>query len=121
MTLKKPVKFSSTIIPACLPTTSSEDYLGQKVTTSGWGLMGNGTSTNVEENNGTLMTIDLEVLPISKCEKAKWLINSIEKAKIATQAKLINDSFMICVGKSKKTFESKWMGANSGDSGGELK
>ena len=73
LTLKKAVRFSSTIIPACLPTDPSKDYVGRNVTTSGWGLTSIGPSGQEYDNNGTLMTVALKVKPMSECEKAKWL------------------------------------------------
>merc|ERR1719400_804448 len=42
LTLAEPVTFSSSVSPACLPATTSEDYAGQVATVSGWGTLSSG-------------------------------------------------------------------------------
>ena len=118
LTLKKAVRFSSTIIPACLPTDPAEDYVGRNVTASGWGLTKIGSSGHEHRNNGTLMSVDLKVKPMTECEKAKWLTDKMDQIELPQEVKLINDSFMMCVG-THDEYNVIWMGIHKGDSGGE--
>ena len=103
LTLDKPVKFSSSIQPACLPTSSCDDYIGHKVTAAGWGRIGEN-----KKNEGNLMTLGLKVLPISEC------FNIIKSVVF----KLMINSKMILVGKRKGDPDKKWMAIHKGDSGG---
>ena len=117
LTMEKPIEFSSTIIPACLPIVPSEDYVGHKVTLSGWGKVGDRDNKMAQINeDGTLMTINLKVLPISECQKAKWITDKISKIKASDRN--INETNMICVGKFKGDPDQVWRGLHKGDSGG---
>merc|ERR1719510_2303210 len=42
LTLAEPVSFSSSVSPACLPASNSDDYAGQLATVSGWGTLTSG-------------------------------------------------------------------------------
>ena len=42
LTLAEPVTFSTSISPACLPASTSQDYAGQVATVSGWGTLSSG-------------------------------------------------------------------------------
>lgn len=131
LTLERSVKFSSTILPACLPTSSSETYLDAQATATGWGKIGpfsdpRVTNQFVRMNEGPLMTVNITVLPISECEKAKWLTDKIEwiethcKEQFCSQnIKLINETYTLCAGEYEGDVgSSSWKGPHQGDSGG---
>ena len=110
LTLEEPVQFSSTILPACLPTEPIEHYFGRKVTASGWGIMGNGTSLVVGPNSGTLMTVELKVLPTCEWPDVNMTLHNIP----------MNETYMFCTGNTNERNNPQWMGLHEGDSGGKL-
>ena len=119
LTMEKPIKFSSTILPACLPGTSSDNFAWREVTTSGWGVLGNQDNPELlYKNPDVLMTLNLTVLPISICENEKWLNDKYGRINVTGGVKLINESYMICVGDLGANEKMTLKGLYKGDSGG---
>ena len=115
-TLEKPVKFSTTILPACLPYKSSREYVNITATAVGWGK-------TVDEwletgNQDRLQEVGLTILPMSECQKFEWVIDDEGKRNIS---KGINESHAFCAGRYKDTdvFQN-YTGIHEGDSGGPL-
>ena len=120
-TLEHPIKFSSTIRPICLPTSSNEFYRGRKVIASGFGasvFKGENITQHPQMNwdNQVPRTVELKMLPMSECKNSDWL--SVKLDHIVTPGRDINETFMICAGLFQKDVKNKWIGPNRGDSGG---
>ena len=92
--LSEAVNFNSEVSPACLPADAKSTYEGQRVTLSGWGLLGDSGGFPIP-----LQEVDVTVTTKAKCKKV-W-----GRRKITSN--------MICAGGSGK-------GACTGDSGGPL-
>ena len=68
LTLENNVRYSTTIIPACLPEKSSMAYVNYTAIASGWGsTFGTGSQDRLRE-------VNLFVLPIKECQKAEWVL-----------------------------------------------
>ena len=117
LTLEKPVMFSTTILPACLPYTSSKAYVNSSGTAAGWGL----TSIENFERNYRLREADLTIIPMSLCQKAEWITAYERKMNVSKDVSLINDSFAMCAGRYKGGEDYyNYTGIHFGDSGGPL-
>merc|ERR1719423_589765 len=93
LTLAQPVKFSTTVAPACLPADNSKDFAGEMATVSGWGTLSSGGNQPTVLNE-----VDVTVQSNAQCQTAYG--NSIT-------------SNMICAADAGKD-------ACQGDSGGPL-
>ena len=118
LTLETSVKFSSTILPVCLINNPNEYFSGQRVLAAGWGLslLKEGESKPTHHDPIVLRAVNLTVHPMSKCKKAKWLAERLDK--IETPGRSINETFMICAGPDDDKPEKEWIGVAQGDSGG---
>ena len=112
LTMNSSVRFSSTIVPACLPTNSKYDYAWERAQTSGWGLLYNEDSARSRQKADKLMSVHLTVLPISVCKNA-----SIHESK--RDPSFVNQSYMLCVGTAKPLPIEATKGIYEGDSGGK--
>lgn len=108
ITLTTSISFSSTILPACLPTNSKSDYAWAQAQTSGWGLLQNYDFEGRKTKPDKLMTVDLTVLPESLCKNATEYESLLDK-------KYFDSSQTLCVGSTKKDQKGVWQG----DSGGK--
>ena len=118
LTIEKPVKFSSTILPACLPKDANKTHLGHQVITAGWGrsiLKDNETEPSYPKQR-VLRAVNITVRPMSECKKASWFIDDLNN--ITTPGRGINETFTICAGKNNGEPIDTWIGAAMGDSGG---
>ena len=71
ITLRTPLKFTSTISPACLPETSTDMYEGRVVTPTGWG----GQTPEIVFSN-VLKEVKMEVMSNQHCtETLRKIIN----------------------------------------------
>ena len=115
LTLEKPVRFSSTILPACLPYQSSRVHVNKSATAAGWGLTwGTGNQYRLRE-------VDLTILPMKTCQSAKWIVEYHEIKNISKGVNLVNESHALCAGRYKDTFGPyNYTGVQSGDSGSHL-
>ena len=118
ITLNSSISFSSTILPACLPKDSKNEYTWERARTSGWGLLQNddyaGKRTGRKKVN-KLMRVDLTVLPYSLCKNASKYEN--QRSDNDTE-KYIDPSHMLCVGSAKPVPWKAAKGIWQGDSGG---
>ena len=115
VTLEKPIRFSTTILPACLPYQSSVAYINSSATAAGWG------ETFKTGNPHRLNEVDLTILPMKECQKAPWIIQYELKKNVSKDVKLINESHALCAGRYKqKGSIYNYTGVNHGDSGGPL-
>ena len=114
LTLEHPVAFSEVIQPICLPTDPNNSYLGKSVITMGWGVSAweNNWPEPQHGDDDILKTIQLKILPMSKCKDAKWFQNRLSEA-LGSDT---NGTQLICAGLSKESLN--WRGVNKGDSGG---
>ena len=110
LTMNSSIRFSSTIVPACLPNNPEEDYAWSRAQTSGWGLLHNEDSTKRQKAD-KLMSVRLTVLPISVCKNA-----SIHES--GRPPKFVNQSYMLCVGSAEPLPFQAAKGIYEGDSGG---
>ena len=62
LTLAEEVEFSNTVIPACLPDPTYNDYTGELLTVSGWGATAQGGETS-----DTLQAVDVPYITNSMC------------------------------------------------------
>ena len=118
-TLEKEVQFSSTIQPVCLPDNSDENYLGQSVQNSGFGmaLWKEGEKyPSMDWDNMVPRTVGIKVFPMSTCLASEWLISRLENVK--TPGRYLNDTNTICAGINPNDVVDEWIGPNKGDSGG---
>jgi len=118
ITLIRSISFSSTILPACLPKTSKNDYAWERAQTSGWGLLQNDDHSGKRSERkkvNKLMSVDLTVLPYSVCKNASKYEN--QRSDNDTE-KYINPSHMLCVGSAKPVPLKAAKGIWQGDSGG---
>jgi len=95
--LSSPVTFSNTVSPVCLPSSSSNNYDGQKATATGWGTLSSGGS-----QPSVLQEVDVTVLSNQDCRSGATSYSSSQ----------ISDN-MLCAGDSGKD-------SCQGDSGGPL-
>jgi len=65
LTLAEPVTFSSSVSPACLPASTSQDYAGQVATVSGWGTLSSGGNQPTVLND-----VDVTVQTNQACNEA---------------------------------------------------
>ena len=115
LTLEKPVRFSSTILPACLPYQPSKVYVNRSATAAGWGY------DFPNEDQSRLKKVDLTILPMKECQSATWIIKVHKKMNITKDVNLINESYALCAGRYKETKVSyNYTGLEAGDSGGPL-
>ena len=120
-TLEKKVEFSNTIRPPFLPDTANDDYLGQSVFNSGWGLSKwniNFTYPSPDWENQVPRTVKMKVVPMSECLTSEWLAERLELVK--TPGRYLNETNTICAGIPRNEVENEWVGPNKGDSGGKL-
>jgi hypothetical protein len=115
VTLEKPVRFSTTILPACLPNQPSKAYVNSSVTAVGWGLTwGTGDQYRLRE-------VDLTLIPMRECQKAPWIIENDLKTNINKDFHIINETHALCAGRYKETNGSyNYTGPQRGDSGSPL-
>ena len=65
LTLAKPVQFSASIAPACLPSDVNKDFVGELATVSGWGKLSS------EGNHPTVLNeVDVVVQSNAQCRNA---------------------------------------------------
>ena len=115
LTLEQPVRFSSTILPACLPNQPSKKYVNRSSTAVGWGV------TFGKEDGYRLREVDLTIIPMRECQKAPWLIKEDQKINMSKDFHIINETHALCAGRYKETKGSyNYTGIQSGDSGGPL-
>ena len=115
LTLDKPVRFSTTILPACLPNQPSKAYVNSNVTTVGWGdTWGTGNPFRLRE-------VDLTLIPMRECQNAPWLIEGEQKINIRKDVHITNETHALCAGRYKETNGFfNYTGVQRGDSGGPL-
>merc|ERR1712198_517754 len=65
LTLAQPVKFSTTVSPACLPADNSKDFAGEMATVSGWGTLSSGGNRPTVLNE-----VDFTVQSNAQCQTA---------------------------------------------------
>jgi len=65
LTLATPVEFSSTVAPACLPSSGGNDYAGALATVSGWGTLSSGGNQPTVLNE-----VDVTVKTNAECQSA---------------------------------------------------
>merc|ERR1712240_666348 len=65
LTLAQPVKFSTTVAPACLPADNSKDFAGEMATVSGWGTLSSGGNQPTVLNE-----VDVTVQSNAQCQTA---------------------------------------------------
>ena len=111
--LQSTVSFSSTILPACLPKNSKNDYAWARAQTSGWGLLQNEDSEGRRKRVNKLMKVSLTVLPYPLCKNAS-------KRESGLDEKYVDPSHMLCVGSATPLPSRAAKGIWQGDSGGKF-
>merc|ERR1711962_518377 len=72
LTLTKPVTFTSSIRPACLPATTDKTYAGELATVTGWGTLSSGGNQPT-----VLMEVDVTVTDNEYCNMVYGVINDL--------------------------------------------
>merc|ERR1712115_232683 len=72
LTLTKPVTFTSSIRPACLPSTTDKTYAGELATVTGWGTLSSGGNQPT-----VLMEVDVTVTTNEYCNMVYGSINDL--------------------------------------------
>merc|ERR1712002_83493 len=72
LTLAKPVTFSSSVRPACLPATKDKTYAGELATVTGWGTLSSGGNQPT-----VLMEVDVTVTTNEDCNMVYGSINDL--------------------------------------------
>ena len=112
LTLAEPIRFSTTILPACLPQISSDHYTNHTATAAGWGLTwGTGDQDRLRE-------VDMTVLIIETCQNLDWVIEEEKRRNTPPGIRLVNSSNFLCAGEYEPHFN--YTGVQKGDSGGAL-
>ena len=116
LTLEEPVRFSTTILPACLPFPNHvrypKGYTNLTATAAGWGI------TWDTGDQDKLNEVDLTVLPIELCQYTKWAKEHEKEIGFPEGLSFINDSYALCAGEYEA--KEEYTGIQRGDSGGAL-
>ena len=113
--LEKTIRFSTSILPACLPHMASKEYINLTAVASGWGR------TLGTADQSFLQQVDMTVLPIEKCQNITRIKGIEGLHNITNKYYLINESHTLCAGyynASETSYE--FTGIHQGDSGGSL-
>ena len=112
VTLSASIRFSTTILPACLPQILSNHYTNHTAIAAGWGrTWGTGDQSRLRE-------VDMKVLSIETCQNANWVKKIAKTRNTPPGIHLVNSSYALCAGEYEPRMN--YTGIQAGDSGSSL-
>ena len=116
--MQDPIRYSTTILPVCLPDDSDRKFKNEMVIVAGWGATLKTCAPNPCQK--LLEQVEIEVIPNKECKNGKWFIDSLNRQQIDPND--IDLQHILCAGKEKsKLISSDPMKSfHNGDSGGPL-